>query len=184
MFALQGDMLCSGPDTHWSLCFESLTVLVKITADDHCAEARAVLSTELTGGGRGRALGVRSDWWLVSTLTAPHSVEPLTELQHSSDNHQASTPGRAESGDTGDREREGPARPAGRRRVLSVWASNAALLVSAESGARPQSRPRGVDNGVAGAVRLSPGLTPESLRGRQLLSLSLARTRRMRCSQS
>ena len=105
MFALQGDMLCSGPDTHWSLCFESLTVLVKITADDHCAEARAVLSTELTGGGRGRALGVRSDWGLVSTLTAPHSVEPLTELQHSSDNHQASRPGRAGDGDTGDRER-------------------------------------------------------------------------------
>ena len=47
--------------------------------------------------------------------------------------------------------------------------------MSAESGARPQSRPRGVDNGVAGAVILSPGLTPESLRGRQLLSLSLSR---------
>ena len=113
MFALQGDMLCSGPDTHWSLCFESLTVLVKITADDHCAEARAVLSTELAGGGRGRALGVRTDWWLVSTLTAPHSVEPLTELQHSSDNHQASTPGRAGDGDTGDRERDQPGQPGG-----------------------------------------------------------------------
>ena len=61
MFAVQGDMLCSGPDTHWSLCFiKSLNVHRK-SRDDHCAVARAGLRTALLAEA-GITIGVRCDW--------------------------------------------------------------------------------------------------------------------------